>query len=88
MRLDLPTLERPMKAYSGFVSSGHMLTIGALRVNSAVFISISFLFFRCKGTKKNRNSLAVSEIIITFAVDFPNQRFRSCTMQAFLETIT
>ena len=40
IRLDLPTLERPMKAYSGFVSLGHIVTLGADSVNSAVFISI------------------------------------------------
>ena len=42
IRLDFPTLERPMKAYSGFVSLGHIVTLGDDRVNSAVFISISF----------------------------------------------
>jgi len=40
IRLDLPTLDLPMKAYSGFVSLGHMLTIGALKLNSALFISM------------------------------------------------
>ena len=40
MRLDLPTLLRPIKAYSGFVSLGHMETMGDERVNSAVFISM------------------------------------------------
>jgi len=44
-------------------------------VNSAVFISIVISFFRCKGTKKIRNSLEVSEIIITFAVDFLKSAF-------------
>ena len=44
IRLDLPTFERPMKAYSGFVSFGHILTIGALNVNSAFFISIRITF--------------------------------------------
>ena len=40
IRLDLPTFDRPMKAYSGLLSAGHIDTIGALRVNSAFFISI------------------------------------------------
>ena len=56
MRLDFPTFERPMKAYSGFVSCGHIDTIGALSVNSAVLISMIFLLFACKVTKKNPNS--------------------------------
>ena len=50
IRLDLPTFERPIKAYSGFVSLGHILTVGAESENSACFISI-FLFILCKGTK-------------------------------------
>jgi hypothetical protein len=41
MRLDLPTFERPINAYSGFVSFGHIDTIGALSVNSAFLISIT-----------------------------------------------
>ena len=48
IKLDLPTLERPIKAYSGFVSLGHILTIGALNENSAILISIvlmRFLFY-------------------------------------------
>ena len=40
IRLDFPTFERPMNAYSGFVSLGHMETLGAESVNSAVLISI------------------------------------------------
>ena len=39
MRLDLPTLLLPMKAYSAFVSFGHILTLGADNVNSDFFIS-------------------------------------------------
>ena len=45
IRLDLPTFDLPMKAYSGLVSAGHIDTVGALRVNSAFFISIVFNFF-------------------------------------------
>ena len=40
IRLDLPTFDLPMKAYSGLLSFGHIDSIGALRVNSAFFISI------------------------------------------------
>ena len=40
MRLDLPTFDRPINAYSGFVSCGHIDTIGADNVNSAFLISI------------------------------------------------
>lgn len=50
IRLDLPTLERPMKAYSGFVSFGHIDTIGADSENSACLISILFFYFACEGT--------------------------------------
>ena len=44
MRLDLPTFERPMKAYSAFVSLGHMLTIGEEMEKSALLISMSIGF--------------------------------------------
>ena len=40
MRLDLPTFERPMKAYSGRKSFGHNSIVGLLSVNSEVLISI------------------------------------------------
>src|SRR5574344_832512 len=45
IRLDLPTFDLPMKAYSGLLSAGHIDTVGALRVNSAFFISIVLKFF-------------------------------------------
>jgi len=45
MRLDFPTLLLPMKAYSAFVSFGHMLTRGADIVNSDFLISILSIFF-------------------------------------------
>ena len=51
IRLDLPTFERPIKAYSGLVSFGHIDSIGALNVNSAFLISISYINFGCKDTK-------------------------------------
>ena len=51
IRLDFPTFDLPMKAYSGLLSLGHIDSMGALRVNSAFFISI-FLYFGCKGTNK------------------------------------
>ena len=40
MRLDLPTLERPMNAYSGKSVLGHMSARGLLHLNSAVLIFI------------------------------------------------
>lgn len=40
MRLDLPTLERPMNAYSALTSFGHIVTVGADMTNSELFISI------------------------------------------------
>src|SRR5215831_5739085 len=41
IRLDLPTLERPRKAISGFTSSGQSVFLNALVTNSAVLIFIS-----------------------------------------------
>ena len=52
IRLDFPTFDRPINAYSGFVSFGHIDTIGADSENSACFISISFSLFVCKDTHK------------------------------------
>ena len=45
IRLDFPTLERPMKAYSGNVPPGHFLTSVLLMTNSALVISILLLVF-------------------------------------------
>ena len=72
IRLDLPTFERPIKAYSGFVSLGHIDTIGAESKNSACLISIRLRYYELKkalmspkssvrqstitGTKRSRNS--------------------------------
>ena len=53
IRLDLPTFERPINAYSGFVSFGHIDTIGALSVNSAFFISIIYQYLGAKVQKNN-----------------------------------
>ena len=40
IRLDFPTFERPMKAYSGISVFGHISALGLLVLNSAVFIII------------------------------------------------
>ena len=40
IKLDLPTLERPMNAYSFIEDSGHFLTSGEEIKNFAVFIFI------------------------------------------------
>ena len=40
MRLDFPTLERPINAYSGLVSLGHFDTVGAEMQNSDFLIII------------------------------------------------
>ena len=40
MRLDFPTFDLPIKAYSGLLSCGHIDSLGALNVNSAFLISI------------------------------------------------
>ena len=50
MRLDLPTFERPMNAYSGMLCCGHLLTSVLLITNSALFISILCGFCVCKST--------------------------------------
>ena len=40
IKLDFPTLLRPMKAYSGLVSAGHIDTMGEEITKSALFTSI------------------------------------------------
>lgn len=40
MRLDFPTLDRPIKAYSGLLSLGHLLTVGELMQNSDFLMSM------------------------------------------------
>ena len=45
MRLDLPTFERPMKAYSGSPSFGHFSTCVLLTLNSAFLMSIELSVF-------------------------------------------
>ena len=52
MRLDLPTLERPINANSALLSFGHILSRGALRVNCDDFIIMVIAYFVSKGTKK------------------------------------
>ena len=41
MRLDFPTFERPMKAYSGRFPAGHLRTSVLLMINSALVISMA-----------------------------------------------
>ena len=49
IRLDFPTLDRPIKAYSLFVSAGHLEIVGAEITNSDFFISIvKCSFYRLK----------------------------------------
>jgi hypothetical protein len=40
MRLDLPTFDLPIKAYSYLLSVGHLLTVGEETTNSDFFISM------------------------------------------------
>ena len=40
IKLDFPTFDRPINAYSAFVSSGHFVTFGDEIVNSDFFIII------------------------------------------------
>jgi len=42
---DLPTLERPIKAYSGSIGSGHVVVLTKHPTKSADFISISLFNF-------------------------------------------
>ena len=42
---DFPTLERPINAYSGKRSNGHLLTSELLIINSAVLI---FIYCHCE----------------------------------------
>ena len=51
IRLDFPTFDRPMKAYSGRLSLGHMDSRGEDRVNSELLISISLRVFLCRMRK-------------------------------------
>lgn len=44
IKLDLPTLERPIKAYSGNLVGGHWSTRALLITNSALLISILSVF--------------------------------------------
>src|SRR5574344_2279316 len=53
IRLDLPTFDLPIKAYSGLVSAGHIDTFGALIVNSAFFISIDMSLVSINPWSKN-----------------------------------
>lgn len=46
MRLDFPTLERPMNAYSGNVPVGHFFTSVLLIINSALVMFIVMSEFR------------------------------------------
>ena len=55
MRLDLPTFERPMKAYSGRKSLGQLSIVGLLRVNTDVLMSIT-KNLSAKIRKKNESS--------------------------------
>ena len=56
IRLDLPTFDRPMNAYSGFVSFGHIDTIGADSENSACLISILCPIWRSKVQRSEKNT--------------------------------
>ena len=41
---DLPTFERPIKAYSGILPSGHLATVELLIINFASLIIIIYCF--------------------------------------------
>ena len=48
IRLDLPTFDRPMNAYSFFVSLGHLAIEGEDMLNSEVFIIMSVGVIACR----------------------------------------
>ena len=87
MRLDLPTFERPMKAYSGFVSLGHIDTMGAESVNSACLISIHFLFggqrYKEVRTIQNKNAFFCFFSNYSFMSSrfFTKSDFKICTIR-------
>ena len=56
IRLDLPTFDLPMKAYSGLLSAGHIDTMGALSVNSAFLISIFLIILGAKVRISEKNA--------------------------------
>ena len=59
MRLDFPTLERPMKAYSGNVPAGHFRTSVLLMTNSAFVISILLPFWGFTCGKGSTNFISL-----------------------------
>ena len=59
MRLDFPTLERPMKAYSGNVPVGHFRTSVLLMTNSAFVISILLPFWGFTCGKGSTNFISL-----------------------------
>ena len=70
MRLDFPTLERPMKAYSGNVPPGHFLTVciaddefGACYLH---FITCFFVVSSCKGSTYFKKSPSVMRNSLCF----------------------
>ena len=63
IRLDLPTLERPMNAYSGYVVAGHWSTLVLLMTNSADLISVIVCNFVGKYTLFTR-------LLVIFAPEF------------------
>ena len=76
MRLDLPTLERPIKAYSAFESSGHLANDGEDIVNSEFLIIILMMCMCykqlfCKDTKK---LIAKNGQLIVFSYFCRNKR--------------
>jgi hypothetical protein len=76
MRLDLPTFDRPINAYSGLVSLGHIDTIGALSVNSAFFISISDKIW-LQSYEKKLEKFGSYEKSVYLCTRFSKTRFRS-----------
>lgn len=50
IKLDLPTFDRPIKAYSGKSPDGHFSTSELLTTKSALLIIITIHLIRCKHT--------------------------------------
>ena len=70
MRLDLPTFDRPMNAYSGSVPAGHFLTSELLMINSALVIFMFCNVHRCNSCKDNtyfRKTFPLCRFLFIFA---------------------
>ena len=91
MRLDFPTLERPMKAYSGNVPAGHFRTSVLLMTNSAFVISILLPFwgFTCGKGSTNfislQRSISEKEQKSQFPAGFKQGHTQTKTVRGYIQ---